>query len=150
MYSIGRASRLTLRLWRPAPDGAFLSIYTIAASLRCVDVKLPFAMTGPKTTAGKGVFQMAKVVASGGDLWLADDRHGDGVEIFAVDEKRVPKDSFAHEANLVVERDRAGVVGAHLEFDSGKPLPEGRVQRRVEQPKADSAPSPLRHNPHPD
>jgi len=28
-----------------------------------VDVKLPFAMTGPKTTAGKGVFQMAKVVA---------------------------------------------------------------------------------------
>jgi hypothetical protein len=118
MYSIGRASRLTLRLWRPAPDGAFLSIYTIAASLRCVDVKLPFAMTGPKTTAGKGVFQMAKVVASGGDLWLADDRHGDGVEIFAVDEKRVPKDSFAHEANLVVERDRAGVVGAHLEFEA--------------------------------
>jgi hypothetical protein len=27
------------------------------------DVKLPFAMTGPKTTAGKGVFRMAKVVA---------------------------------------------------------------------------------------
>ena len=27
-----------------------------------VDVKLPFAMTGPETTAGK-VFQMAKVVA---------------------------------------------------------------------------------------
>ncbi len=27
------------------------------------DVKLPFAMTGPKTTAGKVVFQMAKVVA---------------------------------------------------------------------------------------
>ena len=26
-------------------------------------VKLPFALTGPKTTAGKGVFQMAKVVA---------------------------------------------------------------------------------------
>jgi uncharacterized protein (UPF0335 family) len=32
MYSIGRASRLTLRLWRPAPDGAFLSICTIGAS----------------------------------------------------------------------------------------------------------------------
>jgi len=106
-----------------------------------VDVKLPFAMTGPKTTAGNGMFQMTKVVASGGDLWPADDRHGDGVEIFAVDEKRVPKESLTHEANLVVERDRAGVVGAHLEFDSGKPLPEGGVQRRVEQPKADSAPS---------
>ena len=61
-----------------------------------------------------------------------------------------PKESLTHEANLVVERDRAGVVGAHREFDSGKPLPEGGVQRRVEQPKADSAPAPLRHNPHPD
>src|SRR5208283_2599476 len=71
-----------------------------------VDVKLPFAMTGPKTTAGNGMFQMTKVVASGGDLWPADDRHGDGVEIFAVDEKRVPKESLTHEANLVVERDR--------------------------------------------
>jgi hypothetical protein len=28
-----------------------------------VDVKLPFALTGPKTTAGKAVFYMAKVVA---------------------------------------------------------------------------------------
>jgi len=27
------------------------------------DVKRPFAMTGPKTTAGKAVFQTAKVVA---------------------------------------------------------------------------------------
>ena len=86
-------------------------------------------MTGPKTTAGKGVFQMAKVVASGGDLWLADDRHGDGVEIFAVDEKRVPKDSFAHEANLVVERDCACVVGARLEFDS--PVATADDVRRV-------------------
>jgi hypothetical protein len=25
-----------------------------------IDVKLPFAMTGPKTTAGKGVFRMAR------------------------------------------------------------------------------------------
>jgi hypothetical protein len=28
-----------------------------------VDVKLPFAMMGPNTAAGKGVFQTAKVVA---------------------------------------------------------------------------------------
>jgi hypothetical protein len=28
-----------------------------------IDVKLPFAMTGPKTTAGKGVLQLRKVVA---------------------------------------------------------------------------------------
>jgi len=34
-----------------------------AKPMTALDVKLPFAMTGPKTTAGKGVFQMAKVVA---------------------------------------------------------------------------------------
>ena len=39
---------------------------------------------------------------------------------------------------------------AHLEFDLANFLPEGGVQRGVEQPKADPAPSPLRHNPHPD
>ncbi len=33
------------------------------AAVRNPSVKLPFALTGPKTTAGKGVFQMAKVVA---------------------------------------------------------------------------------------
>ena len=35
----------------------------IAPQTAGVDVKLPFAMAGPKTSAGKGVFQMAKVVA---------------------------------------------------------------------------------------
>ena len=40
---------------------------------------------------------------------------------------RFPEESLTREANLVVERDRAGVVGAHLEFYSGKPLPEGGV-----------------------
>jgi hypothetical protein len=51
----------------------------------------------------------------------ADDRHGDGVEIFAVDEKQVPKESLRHEANLLVERDCACVVGARIEFVSANP-----------------------------
>jgi hypothetical protein len=51
-------------LGRPAPFGARLgnARFLRKADGR-VDVKLPFAMTGPKTTAGKGVFRMAKVVA---------------------------------------------------------------------------------------
>ena len=43
----------------PAPSPARLQ----RAGVRNPSVKLPFAMTGPKTTAGKAVFQMERVVA---------------------------------------------------------------------------------------
>jgi hypothetical protein len=51
-----------------------------------VDVKLPFAMTGAKTTAGKGVLQMTKVVADilrlVAEPWGGPCRHSSELTLF--------------------------------------------------------------------
>jgi hypothetical protein len=82
------------------------------------------------------------------NLLPADKRHCDRISIFAVDINGIAYNSFPHETDPLVKRDRPRVVGMHVQFDANKTGAERRFQGRIDKSCPEAAASIGSNNPH--